>query len=113
MEKKSVKAQVLEFLAESAMNGFTASFRNQVVTVSKKFPVGDSAAFCDADMKAPHLLRKVSVIKSNSSVWGTDGGSVGGYAAIKNGQYVLNISGVKKSFLAEMEKQLKPYEWMG
>ena len=114
MEKKSaVQAQVAEFLTECALKGFHVTFRNTVVTISKNFPVGDSRAFTEIDMVAPQILRKIPVRKSDSSMWGTDGGSVGGWAALESGRFTLNISGVQKKFLAELEKQLKPYEWMG
>lgn len=112
MEKKSVQ-QVAEFLTECALKGFHVSFRNTVVTISKKFAAGDSRAFTEIDMVAPQILRKIPVRKSDSSMWGTDGGSVGGWAALESGRFTLNISGVQKKFLAELEKQLKPYEWMG
>lgn len=112
MEKKSVQ-QVAEFLTECALKGFHVSFRNTVVTISKKFAAGDSPAFTEIDMVAPQILRKIPVRKSDSSMWGTDGGSVGGWAALESGRFTLNISGVQKKFLAELEKQLKPYEWMG
>ena len=112
MEKKSVQ-QVAEFLTECALKGFHVTFRNTVVTISKNFPVGDSRAFTEIDMVAPQILRKIPVRKSDSSMWGTDGGSVGGWAALESGRFTLNISGVQKKFLAELEKQLKPYEWMG
>lgn len=113
MEKKVVQEQVAEFLTECALKGFHVSFRNTVVTISKKFAAGDSRAFTEIDMVAPQILRKIPVRKSDSSMWGTDGGSVGGWAALESGRFTLNISGVQKKFLAELEKQLKPYEWMG
>jgi len=112
MEKKSVQ-QVAEFLTETATGGFHVSFRNTIVTISKNFPVGDSRAFTEIDGAAPHILRKIPVRKSDSSMWGTDGGSVGGWAALESGRFTLNISGVQKKFMAELEKQLKPYGWMG
>lgn len=113
MEKKSIQQIVAEFLTETATGGFHVSFRNTVVTISKNFPVGDSRAFTEIDMVAPQILRKIPVRKTDSSMWGTDGGSVGGWAALESGRFTLNISGVQEKFLAELEKQLKPYEWMG
>lgn len=110
MEKKSIQ-QVTEFLTECALKGFHVTFRNTIVTISKNFPVGDSRAFTEIDMVAPQILRKIPVRKSDSSMWGTDGGSVGGAAAMEYGFFILNISGVQKRFLAELEKHLKPIVW--
>ena len=66
--------------------------------VSKSFPVGDSDAFVECDMNGPYLLDLVPATRAGS-VWGTDGGSVGGYSAVKNGSYCLKKSGCSKRIL--------------
>jgi hypothetical protein len=41
------------------------------------------------------------------SVWGTDGGSIGGAVALQNGQFVMNKSGSGGvRFMRELRKQL-------
>jgi hypothetical protein len=38
------------------------------------------------------------------SMWGTDGGSVGGYVALTNGHFEMNLSGVSKVAIRELGK---------
>lgn len=77
-----------------------------VVCIAKSFTPGDSQAFVDCDAQAYDIL-DIAPLKGGS-VWGTDGGSVGGYVAVINGQYVLNKSGTGKRFTSALQKILSP-----
>ncbi len=70
--------------------------------VEKSFTPGDVQAFVTCDMDAPFLLALAPL--RGGSVWGTDGGSVGGYSAVKHGQYVLNKAGQGARFVAALAK---------
>jgi hypothetical protein len=50
-----------------------------------------------------HDILDMAPLKGGS-VWGTDGGSIGGHVGMKNGQYVLNKSGTGKRFTAAVQK---------
>lgn len=86
-----------EFIAEATKLGFTVRARGRIVEVTKRFTPGDTAAFVAADGNGPHLIAMVPTVTAGS-VWGTDGGGVGGHAAIANGIYTLKVSGVAARF---------------
>lgn len=75
---------------------------DQIVSVSKSFPKGDTNAFVQCDMNGPYLISLVP--SSGGSVWGTDGGTVGGHSAVLHGNYCLKVSGVSKRFIKELQK---------
>lgn len=84
--------------------GFTYSVSESgnIVQVHKSFTKGDLDGFTYCDVFGPSLIAMVPA--GCGSVWGTDGGSVGGYVAVTNGNYYLNVSGVKKSFVNHLKK---------
>jgi len=88
------------FLAQATKLGFSVSVRDTVVTISKSFTPGDIDAFSACDCFGPLLLDQAPI--KGGSVWGTDGGSVGGYSAVKHGRYTLNKSGTGKRFLSAL-----------
>lgn len=94
-----------EFLAEARSLGFSVSAKPGIVTITRCFAPGDSAAFVACDGDGPALLASVPTVASGS-VWGTDGASVGGMVAIQNGRYKLNVSGVSKRFTTAIVKLL-------
>ena len=95
-----------EFLDGANKAGWNVRISGGVVKISKKFEAGNVAQFADLDMSYYGLLEEVPVVKSDSSIWGTDGGGMGGMVAINNGLFVANISGVKKAFLKELGNAL-------
>lgn len=64
---------------------------DSLVRISKRFPAGDKNEFSNADMVAGGILALAPL--KGGSVWGTDGGSVGGMSGLNKGEYVLNKSG--------------------
>jgi hypothetical protein len=93
------------FLAAARAEGFQVIVKNpSVVTIFKKFPKGDKDAFVSCDMMAPGLLDMLGA--KGGSMWGTDGGSIGGASALLQGAYSLNVSGVPKRVSASLAKSL-------
>lgn len=75
------------------------------IKVAKRFTPGSNEGFTNAEGECSILY---SIPKGEpGSVWGTDGGSIGGMVGMQNGQMVLNRSGCSKRFLAKVEKLLK------
>jgi len=98
-----------KFLSEVTKYGWIVErCSDQIVTISKTFAPGDLKAFAICDSEAFSLLTLVPL--KGGSVWGTDGGSIGGYVAVQNGKYVLNKSGTNgvrfvKTLIKLMEKK--------
>jgi len=99
-------SDVQEFIKKATEAGFSIVAGDSIVSITKQFTPGDTKAFAECDGQYYWILRLVPVVKSRSSVWGTDGGSVGGYVAIKDGRFVMNKSGVKKAFIKELAAAL-------
>jgi hypothetical protein len=75
------------------------------IKVTKRFTPGSGEGYTNAESECSILY---SIPKGEpGSVWGTDGGSIGGMVGMRNGQMVLNRSGCSKRFLAKVEKLLK------
>jgi hypothetical protein len=100
--KVSPANQARQFVAAVSAEGWRFSVNGSIVTIWKHFAAGDMNAFCDCDMTAYGLLSLAPL--KGGSVWGTDGGSVGGMTAVNNGCYRLNKSGTAKRFIAELLK---------
>jgi len=105
MAKSKNDEQVEKFLGLALRHGFVVdASRPSVLRISKRFAPGDSQAFDDADMMAYGILDEAPL--RGGSVWGTDGGSIGGMSGMRNGQYVLNKSGNAASFMKALKKTL-------
>ncbi len=94
-----------EFLAAVHDNGVTIERivpETGLITLSKLFTAGDRDLYAMAETD-------VSIIYSvpqtqPGSTWGTDGATIGGMVAIKNGKMVLNRSGCSKRFLVKLRR---------
>ena len=95
-----------EFLATARSSGWNVQSTSSVVKISKRFQPGDLSAFVELDGDYYDLLSNVPVIAGCSSVWGTDGGGIGGMVAIQNGLFVANVSGVKKRFTKSLQQEM-------
>ena len=98
MKKYSkAQSQALAFHNACKNAGFTwAVSGSSVVRVMQNFTPGDTNAFVACDMAYGDLLALVPL--KGGSIWGTDGGSIGGHVAIKNGQFTMNKSGTGTRF---------------
>lgn len=101
-----IKAQVKALLETAAKYKFTVhAGSDTIIRISRKFEPGDNNAFVECDMMASCVLDMAPL--KGGSVWGTDGGSIGGMVAIQNGSFVMNKSGSGgKRFMNELRKQL-------
>lgn len=103
MSKVPVADAVNKFVAAARAGGWSWSVRGAVVTIAKSFTPGDRVAFSNADSEAYGILSLAPL--SGGSVWGTDGGSVGGAVGLEGGYYRLNKSGsTGKRFLSALAK---------
>jgi hypothetical protein len=100
--KVSTQQSVTSFLNVCEAHGFTWYVRGTVVTIMKRFAAGSKEEYTYADMFAGDILSIVP--GKGGSVWGTDGGSIGGAIGLRNGEYVLNKSGVGKLFIKALSK---------
>jgi hypothetical protein len=103
MKGNEMKAseQVKQFLAACKEYGFSwETCGNNVLRIRKKFTPNDKEAFTFCDMFGPSCLALVPL--KGGSVWGTDGGSVGGYSGLRSGEYILNKSGTAARFMKEL-----------
>ena len=88
------------FLAYCQAHGLSASCSPSVVTVTKHFD-GTPAGFAQAETDASILY---DLPRGCGSIWGTDGGSIGGMVAMQTGHFTLNVSGVHKRFISKLAK---------
>ena len=102
----TTQQQVKAFIQECEKQGFSIVGVSNVITIQKTFSPGDNDTFIQCDMFACSTLGLVPVRKGSSSMWGTDGGSIGGAMALQNGRFQMNVSGVQKRFANELRKAL-------
>lgn len=103
MSKSNEQAE--KFLSLASREGFVVDASHpSVLRISKRFAPGDSRTFADADMTAYGILNEAPL--RGGSVWGTDGGSVGGMVGLKSGKYVLNKSGTGASFMKALKNTI-------
>ena len=97
--------QALAFISEAQKYNFKIVVKSDsVIMIEKRFLPEDKEAFTECDMFGESVLFLAPL--KGGSVWGTDGGSVGGYSALKNGHYMLNESGEGKRFITALRKEL-------
>ena len=102
--KKTAKQTAADFVEICRENGYTINCRETIVSIVKHFTPGDIAAFRDCDMEAGGFLAMLNA--RGGSVWGTDGGSIGGAVAIQSGRFCLNVSGVPARVAAAVKSFL-------
>jgi len=71
----------------------------------KTFPAGDKHEYTCAESDVGIIYSTPSV--GAGSVWGTDGGSIGGHVGLTGGYMVLNKSNVAKRWLSALAKIVK------
>jgi hypothetical protein len=110
MTSQENKALAENFKEIANKHGFTIRISDNVVKITRIFnPTqfnNKNEWFINCDSVYNYILSFVPVIKTHSSIWGTDGGSVGGMVAMNSGLFTMNISGVKKGFLKELSKSI-------
>lgn len=73
-----------------------------LLTLSKRFQAGSNQGFTEAESDIGVIYYAPQT--QAGSTWGTDGGSVGGHAAMLSGMMRMNRSGVSKRWLAKLAK---------
>ena len=97
------KQQAIQFVHECERYGFSwVVISDSVVRITKHFNPGNNEQFTYCDMFADSVLSNAPM--RGGSVWGTDGGSVGGAIALKSGNFVMNKSGTGVNFLKALRK---------
>lgn len=97
------KQQAQEFVEACRRYGFSWEVASlSVVRISKRFTPGDKDAFTHCDMFACDVLSKAPL--RGGSIWGTDGGSVGGYSGLTKGHFEMNKSGAGSRFMNALKK---------
>jgi hypothetical protein len=94
--KKSPSEVAVHFVAHCRKNGITIERCENILTLTKRIPIGDGLAFADAESDCSIIY---DLPGGCGSVWGTDGASIGGMSALNTGRFRLNRSGVQKRIL--------------
>jgi hypothetical protein len=101
--KNSPKNAAHDFAAACSRNGWNILIKGeQTVAICKQFAANDRDAFVSCDGDYYDLLTILPA--RGGSMWGTDGGSVGGYVAMTSGTFVMNQSGISKVAVRELDK---------
>ena len=90
-------------LSMAKETGFAVSVRGSVLSVRKVFTPGYHDAYTMAEGDANSILGMVRMVEPGS-VWGTDGGSVGGHVGLMGGYMELHKSGCAKRILSAIAK---------
>ena len=74
-----------------------------ILRITKFFTAGSMEEFVECDMEYYEVL---SLLPSTEpgSVWGTDGGGIGGISALNSGVFQMNKSGGSKRVLSAISK---------
>ena len=94
--KKTPAEIAAYFVAHCRKNEIVIERCENILTLSKRIIAGDGNSFADAETDCSIIY---DLPGGCGSVWGTDGGSIGGMVAMQTGQFKLNRSGVQKRVL--------------
>lgn len=101
MSKSKALAWEIENTCKSL--GWNFGVNDDIFWITKKITPGDLDEFSQADREYYRIMRLMPVTR-NGSMWGTDGGGVGGYSATKRGLFVMKMSGGSKHVLNQLAK---------
>jgi hypothetical protein len=92
----SARTIAAETLATAQRLGWTITqARDSIVTISKTITPNNAESFRIADSEYYTILSQLPRTQPGS-MWGTDGGGIGGLSAMISGRFVMNTSGVSK-----------------
>ena len=86
--------------------GWTIEVRGNILTIRKAITPNDLESFSQADQEYYSILSLLPLTTSGS-MWGTDGGGVGGLTAMQSGLFTMNISGGSIRVLKALSKLLE------
>jgi len=88
--------------------GWSYEVRGSILTIRKRIVSGDNDSFAQADGEYYDILGRLPSTRSGS-VWGTDGGGIGGMTAMNTGMFTMNKSGGAKRVLNALWKMRRLY----
>lgn len=99
MSKAMEQAQQIKDTADSL--GWTLHVKGTILTITKD--VANRDEFVQADGEYYSILGKLPTT-SPGSIWGTDGGGMGGAGIVDGGTFRMNKSGGSKRVLSALAK---------
>lgn len=103
MTKLSPKDSAAKIVDLCKSYGWSYAVRGTIFTISKRIPIGSNDELVKADMEYGSILDYLPMTNPGS-VWGTDCGGIGAYAALNSGNFVMNKSGGSKRVLNALKK---------
>ena len=105
IDMKKTSLQIAKEIKQKADDlGWQLAVRNgSILTITKKLARCNMEEFTKADMEYYSILGKLPTT-SPGSMWGTDGGGVGGMSALNSGMFTMNKSGGSKRILNALSK---------
>lgn len=101
---KQTPKQIAQQIADACNRlGFRFEIRGSILTIHAHFRPGDLDAFRKCDMMYWEILSLLPQT-SPGSVWGTDGGGIGGEAAVRTGHFEEHKSGGSKRVLSALSR---------
>lgn len=101
---RNPKTIAADFVAAARKAGYTVRIDGTIVSITKHFAANDRAAFVECDSEYYGILSMVPA--RGGSMWGTDGGGVGGYSAMLHGCFTMKQSGVGARIAAAIAAEL-------
>ncbi len=95
-----------KFIADCQAAGFhIVSANGTVVKCAANFQAGNKEQYCKLDGEAEFLMSSLKATTAGS-IWGSTSDGVGGVAAINNGVYLINRSGVSAQLVNAIAKAM-------
>ena len=102
--KKSPLEIANRFVEHCKKNDIQITRCDRILTLEKRLKGNDrNLDFSDAESDCS-IIYDLPSSADGGSVWGTDGGSIGGMIAIQTGLFKLNRSGVSKRVMSAIKK---------
>jgi len=102
--KKTPLEIATHFVAHCKKNDIQITRCDRILTLEKRLTGSDrNRDFSDAESDCS-IIYDLPSSADGGSVWGTDGGSIGGMVAMQTGLFKLNRSGVSKRVLLAIKK---------
>jgi hypothetical protein len=99
-----------EFLARAKDRDVLVVVRGAILTLSKLFTPGSKEGYTAAETDVSLIYEAPG---KGGSIWGSDGGSMGGAIGLQQGRMHLNKSGVPKRWLDKLVKAIPTHVTMG
>ena len=101
-------AETAKLIADKCYElGWNWYVRGSIFIITKEIQ-SDNDDFTTADMEYNTILGMLPTTRPGSS-WGTEGGGIGAFSAIKSGLFIMNKSGGSKRVLRALSKMCPLY----